>query len=256
MNHSVFQRLLLAAFAFAVLAVSASPVQAEQDYCRFGSRSVLFLVDVTSPYDDTNRRVVVESLGGVLNSLASGDRLVMATIERHYSETRRVFNACLPGCPPSSNPLFSSCSGALARRDRQGFEGRLAAAIRPLAANARNLPNSDITGTVAQETRSPLGGRPYSQVYIYSDMLENSQALAWARLRAMEPAAAIGIVRSNNLIPSVHNAEVRIAGFGRLHNVPHDPLPAGADMRLREFWRLYFEAGGARSTSFVGAISN
>lgn len=69
-------------------------------YCEAGSNAALFLVDRTTQYDDTDQRVMIESIGSVIDSLGTGDRFVLATIDAHYTGSERLANECKPGCPP------------------------------------------------------------------------------------------------------------------------------------------------------------
>lgn len=252
--------LTIFAGACALAAVLAQPAQAERgvDYCRYGQHASLFLVDRTTPYDETDRRVVIDSIGAVVEGLGPGDRITVATIGPHYTVSERVIDECKPGCPPTSGPLggiFGGCRSVIAMRDDQSFRARLVARIRPLTMAREEAPFSDITGTISQWTRRPPGGHNFTHLYVFSDMLENSQALPWRTFRSMPAEQAMSVVRAYGLTPNVPNAEVRIVGFGRLHDAGRPPLPADLDFRLRGFWIDYFSAGSARHVSFEGAIT-
>lgn len=250
----------IAALALVVLASlsGVANAQGRNEYCQYGSRSSLFLVDRTTPYDETDRRVIIDSIGAVVEGLGAGDRIVVATIGPHYSQSERVIDECKPGCPPARGPLdaiLTRCRSMVAMQDNQGFRARLRARIRPLTQSTVEAPNSDITGTIAQWSQHPPGNRRFTNVYIFSDMLENSQAIPWRDFRSMSAEAMMSAVQRYRLVPAVRDAEVRIVGFGRLHDPGRPPLPADLDLRLRSFWRGYFSAGGAREVSFEGSIS-
>lgn len=102
----------------------------------------------------------------------------------------------------------------------------------------------------------PIGGRAYARLYIFSDMLENSQALPWRVFRQEPNDQAMSIVRANGLTPNVRGASVHIAGFGRLHDPGRPYLPAELDRKVRGFWAEYFVAGGAQRPEFVAAFTN
>jgi hypothetical protein len=240
------------------LAPPAHATERGVDYCRFSQNASLFLVDRTTPYDETDRRVVIDSIGAVIEGLGPGDRITVATIGAHYSVSERVIDECKPGCPAANGPLdafFGGCSPVIAMRDYRAFQARLVARVRPLTATAQEASASDITGTIAQWTRRPSGERGFANIYLFSDMLENSQALPWRTFRDMRTEQALAVVRQYRLAPSVANANVRIVGFGRLHDPGRPPLPADLDLRLRNFWTAYFAAGSARNVSFEGAIT-
>lgn len=250
--------LAVAVIALAALApLNAAHADSKTDYCRFGTKASLFLIDRTTPYDDTDRRVVIDSVGAVIDSLGEGDRIVVATIGSHYSMSERVINACKPGCPRTNNPIQSmlgQCSQMRAMADERDFKSRLRLVIRPLLQATAESPNSDISGTIAQWTQRPPGDRTFTNVYVFSDMLENSQALPWRQFRTLPAADSMAIVRRFGFMPAVRNSEVRIVGFGRLHDPGRPPLPADLDAKFRAFWIDYFQAGGARNVSFEGSI--
>lgn len=227
-------------------------------YCEYGKNAALFLVDRTTQYDETDQRVMIESIGSVIDSLDTGDRFVLATIDSHYTGSQPLANECKPGCPAQGalEAVTGGCSGMIAQADLRTFKTQLAEGVRPLATTNEEAKNSDIAGTVAQWTQSPPAGKSFNQVYIFSDMLENSQALPWAKFKTIEPADAITRMTELNRLPSVEGATVRIVGFGRLHDPGRPPLAADQDARFRTFWSDYFKAGGATSVTFEGAIRN
>jgi hypothetical protein len=245
--------LCVAIFSFA----GCSQAQQRANYCTYGDQSSLFVIDRTTPYDETDRRVLAESAGALVDQLGVGDRLVVVTIAAHYSASERVFNACRPGCPETRNPLgdiVTGCASMIALRDERDFRRRLIQALRPLTTNTVNDRGSDITGTLARVTQSPPDGRPFATVSIFSDMLENSQALQWGLFSSQGEAQSMATVERYRLLPSVRGADVRIVGFGRMHNEARSPLPPELDQRLRDFWTTYFRRGGARDVAFDSSI--
>lgn len=227
-------------------------------YCEAGQNAALFLVDRTTQYDETDQRVMIESIGSVVDSLGTGDRFVLATIDAHYTGSERLANECKPGCPPQGalESIAGGCSAMIAQADLRNFKTQLAQSIRPLADINEEAKSSDIAGTIAQWTQSPPAGKPFNQVYIFSDMLENSQAIPWAKFKTMDPADGIEKMKSLTRLPAVDGATVRIVGFGRLHDPGRPPLAADMDARIRTFWSEFFKAGGATSVTFEGAIRN
>jgi len=258
------RKVMIAAIAAccvgAVAAVSAcSSGEARTDYCAYGDESTLLVIDRTTPYDETDRRVLLESAGATIDRLGVGDRVVVVTIGSHYSMSNNVFSGCRPGCPEATSPLgdlAGSCSAVIARRDERDFRARLIAALRPLMSNVQDDSGSDITGTLAQVTRRPPEGRSYAAISIYSDMLENSQPLPWRTFAGQSEDASLAIARQFELIPNVNGATVRIVGFGRLHDAQRSPLPPEMDQRIRRFWQGYFRAGGAGDVSFETSLAN
>ena len=227
-----------------------------KDYCDLSDRSALFLIDRTTVIDGTDKAIILESLGTVIDGLGAGDRIVIATIEDHYSQTALKTNACKPGCPPSSgavNAVIGACSVTKAKQDARRFNASLAGTIKPLLDTAEEKPGSDIIRTVAQWTQAPPGDEAFTDVYIFSDMLENSELFKWSAFKAMPTDEAMSKVETMGLVPDAARARVRIVGFGRGHGATRAPLPPETDAAMRKFWSAYFEAGGA-DASFEGAI--
>jgi hypothetical protein len=250
MRYVIFAAALCLSF-FSI--AGCSQAQQRTDYCRYGDQSSLFVIDRTTPYDETDRRVLMESAGAVVDELGIGDRLIVITIGAHYSASQQVFNACRPGCPETDNPLgdiVTGCASMIALRDERDFRRRLVQALRPLTTNIVNDRGSDITGTLAHVTQRPPNARPFATVSIFSDMLENSLALSWAQFSGQSEAQSMDVVERYRLLPNVRGAQVRIVGFGRMHDDERTPLPPDLDQRLRDFWSSYFTRGGARSVSF------
>lgn len=226
------------------------------DYCDAGKATSLFLIDRTTQADATDRSIMMESLGTVVDGLGSGDRIVVATIGPHYTQTERLVNACKPGCPENQGAMdymLGQCSAMQAKSDERVFMQQLVRALEPVTRQAEEAPTSDIVRTIAQWTHNPPGGRTYSTVYIFSDMLENSQVLPWRTFKTQPAEESLATAEEYQLVPDLPGADVRIVGFGRSHDPGRPPLDPDVDLRIRTFWTEYFAEGGA-TTSFEGAI--
>ncbi|MEZ5945527.1 MAG: hypothetical protein R3C13_06375 [Hyphomonas sp.] len=228
------------------------------DYCAAGKTNSLFLIDRTTPADSMDKSVMMDSLATVVDGLGHGDRIVVATIGEHYTGTERLVNACKPGCPDNQGAvdyMLGQCSAMQAKADERVFMAQLVKALEPVTTDAEEAKTSDIVRTVAQWTQNPPGGRAFSTVYIFSDMLENSQVLPWREFKASEPEASMETVEKYRLTPDLPGADVHIVGFGRSHDPGRPPLDPDVDFRVRTFWKEYFAAGGA-TVSFEGTIQN
>jgi len=226
------------------------------DYCDAGQATSLFLIDRTTQADATDKSVMMESLATVVDGLGSGDRIVVATIGPHYTNTERLVNACKPGCPENQGAMdymLGQCSAMQAKADERVFMQQLVRALEPVTRGSEEAATSDIVRTIAQWTHNPPGGRSYSTVYIFSDMLENSQVLPWRTFKTQPPETSLATAEQYQLVPDLPGAEVRIVGFGRSHDPGRPPLDPDVDLRVRTFWTEYFAEGGA-TTSFEGAI--
>ena len=224
------------------------------DYCTLSDRSTLFLIDRTTTFDDGDQARLMASLGSVVDGLDTGDRIIIATISDHYSSTKRLANACKPGCPAAAgvmDQIAGSCSTMKARQDQQLFAISLAGSLREIIDTAEDAPGSDIVRTLAHWTEAS-GADPYTSIVIHSDMLENSDMIAWSRFSSLSEEEVFEIVAEHDGGIRAHGAEVRIIGYGRLHDAARSPLPAALDRKLRGFWSRYFEEGGADVTFASG----
>lgn len=230
-----------------LLAPGAALAQHGPDYCAHSPRATLILFDRTTPPDEGDVAAIRASVGALVDGLQGGERVVLVTIESHYSLSRELFQGCMPACPPSNGP-FGECSALRAQRDARAFRGALFNAIHPMLGAGPPQRNSDITGTIARQARR--GARPFSRVVLFSDMLENSQALPWRTFRDTDNAQLLQIAQRYQLIPSLRGASIAIAGFGRAHDPDRHALTAELDNKVRAFWSLYFQAAGAHEPSY------
>lgn len=218
------------------------------DYCALSDRSTLFLIDRTTTFDVADQTLLMESLGGVVDKLQTGDRIIIATISDHYSKTRRLANACKPGCPEAGgvvDEIMGSCSTMKAKQDQQQFMGSLAASLREIINTAEDASGSDIIRTIGHWTGS-ASAEPYTNLVIYSDMLENSDMLTWRKFSSLPEDELMGIVAEHGALARTPGTHIRIIGYGRLHDKARSPLPAALDAKLRGFWTRYFFEGGGQ----------
>ncbi len=254
--YSISKLLLAGLFVGLLCGTQPACAQPRPDYCSpAGRTSSLVLIDRTSPYtrtgEDHQGQRIAAGIDAIFSSLNTGDRLSIATIERHRALSSIVFDSCFPGCDlRQRSPLpFSDCPEATIELRRRNFRSELYAAVYPLLENTTDQPNSDIAGTIYQTVQQ----HPYSRVYLFGDMLENSAILPWARFSSQPPEENFAVVRNNGFVPSLRGASIQVVGFGLLFTHHHPPLTEAQDRNIREFWRLYFGAGGA-TISYRSAI--
>lgn len=250
--------LIAALFAlFAAMTPEPAHAQRGRDYCALpGASASLLLVDRTSPYstdgEDRQGQRIAAGVDALLEGLGSGDRITIATIERHRRLSTIAFDGCFPGCDESRRspiPFLNDCPRATIDSERQAFRRRLYRSIIALLENAEDQPNSDITGTVFQVSAQ----HRFSRIYIFSDMLENSQVLPWQTFSSRPASESLSAVQRSGFVPSLRGAEIQVVGFGLSHARSRVALTDAQDRTIREFWQLYFEAAGA-SISYRTAI--
>lgn len=246
-------RLALPVLALGMLAACSGSEgfvnRTADDYCTLSDRSTLFLIDRTTTFDVGDQTRLMEGLGSVVDHLETGDRIIIATISDHYSSTKRLANACKPGCPAATglmDEIAGSCSSMKAKQDSQQFAATLAGSLREIINTAEDASGSDIIRTLGYWTGNS-SAKPYTQIVVYSDMLENSDMISWANFAAMDEDKLMTVVREHGAEAHTQGTGVRIIGYGRLHDKARSPLPAELDAKLRSFWMRYFRDGGGQA---------
>ncbi len=249
------RRLALPAIALSMLLSACSGPSGSgfvnrtpDDYCQLSERSTLFLIDRTTTFDAGDQTLLTESLGNVVDRLETGDRIIIATISDHYSKTRQLANACKPGCPEAGgvmDEIAGSCSTMKAKQDQQRFMGSLAASLREVITSAEDASGSDIIRTIGHWTGS-VTAEPYTNIVVYSDMLENSDMIAWSKFSSLPEDELMSVVTEHGASAKTPGTDIRLIGYGRLHDEARSPLPAALDAKLRGFWTRYFFEGGGQ----------
>jgi hypothetical protein len=113
----------------------------------------------------------------------------------------------------------------------------------------QELPFSDIVRTIAsvvQEERREVGEL---NLYIYSDLIENSDYFPSKYLFSYSLQRLIYGLHHYKLVPNLKGAKVQVAGFGRAGTPDRRPLKVDEANKLREFWNGFFKEAGAVSIS-------
>ena len=241
-------RCLLIVIALLAMCVSA---QAAEDYCGYGHATAILLVDRTTQFDGTDRSVFLDATAGLITELGPGDRLVAYTMTGAYTETRKLFERCKPGCPDQGffAGLMSSCSPTVARAQLRDFTNALAADLATMLRDPEQTPQSDLFRTVDEVTRAYStadgGASPIRNVILFSDLLENSTLLPERELRRLPPARTLQRLAQAGLAPHVSGAAVRVFGFGRDDAPGRPALPQDQRQRVAEVWQKWMRSGGA-----------
>lgn len=246
--------LLTAALALWLFGHSASA----SEYCDYGSRTVLLLVDRTMAYDANDKTLMNEGVGKIVPRLKVGDRVVVQSITSDYVYGERKFDRCVPGCPEGTNLIdryFGQCNTVQANADYRRFRSGLTKVFRAFLSEQAEYRRSDILRSMAgiasaieqmqqQETRrADQERRSLGQVYAFTDLLENSEEFPWPTIVTKQPDDLVDHMGSMGLLPNLQGASVTVFGYGRLHDKERSALNSTTDRRLRRFWSAYFDAG-------------
>ncbi len=222
------------------------------DYCSYGDHTRLILVDRTTSYDDLDKRVFATGLSKIVDGFETGDRVIIHAITADFVQGEREFDGCVPGCPKKGllDWLFSDCRDLVARADRTKFVRDLAINARGLLDNPREFPRSDIARSIARVTSSisnsvDLPNANLRDIYVFSDLIENSTELPWPAIVDSSPQILVERLRGLGVRPELAGAKIRIFGFGRFHDKERTPLQPSTEAKIRDFWMLYLTDGGA-----------
>jgi hypothetical protein len=240
-------------FLFAALALLAlpSPAQAQaidwNGYCSPSAKRVLLLVDITTPYDNQDKQILVDGLQSIVGKLGDGDRIVIRTIADSYTHTEKLIDRCMPYCPPMSfwDELFSNCTGGLILNHKRTLIAEIRAAVRGRLDQFKELEHSEIVSTITQSAKEVLSPEQGAEVYIFSDLIENSEYIPGGAFREEPNAALIARIEADNFLPNLQGAAVKIFGVGRGGGEERTPLSVPRLNKLLDFWNTLFERSGA-----------
>jgi hypothetical protein len=249
-SNSIVARLLLLAIIFIsftnnVHAQLAQP-QENKSYCQPDSPIVIFLVDITTPYDQTDKDAIVRTTDDILSSLKGGEKLVIRTIGDSYTHSERLIERCVPSCPAQGEMArLLHCSDGVIRTDLERVRADVINALKKRLANFAELKHSDIVRTINSVVNEETNKRQHLVLYIYSDLIENSDYFSTHYLFTYSVSRLINGLKIYKLIPDLKGAEVHVSGVGRNDTKDRRPLSIIQLNKLTEFWKAYFKECGA-----------
>jgi len=86
---------LLKLFATSVAIAQTSD---NRSYCKSDGRIALFLVDITTPYDQTDKDIIVKATDRILASLNGGEKIIIRTITDSRTHSEQLIERCIPYC--------------------------------------------------------------------------------------------------------------------------------------------------------------
>jgi hypothetical protein len=248
-----FTALAVGSFVFAAAVLSASSASAQsrasnKAYCSTDGVNVVFAIDTTTPYDNRDKEQLVRGITEIVASMQGGDRLVIRTITESFVTSDHVLDQCVPRCAEDTFwGKFWSCNEGQIVSDTRKMKGEIVRSLREKLANFEEQPRSDIIRTISSLSREEMPLGRSSVLYIFSDLIENSDHMATRTLLSVSPKALINNLKKNELVASLDGAEVHAFGIGRDSSPKRNPLPPAVFQRLTMFWNSYFKA--SKSTS-------
>lgn len=218
-----------------------------KNYCRTGS-TVIFLLDITTPYDQTDKDAIVRATDSIFLSLKGGEKLMVRTIGDSHTHSERLIERCMPYCAASGTfgRLFE-CSDGVIRTDSEHVRAEVISALKLRLNDFEELKHSDIVRTIYSVVNENASEGGNLKLYIYSDLIENSDYFSPRFLFSYPLPRLIYGLHYYKLIANLRGAEVYVSGVGRSDSKDRRPLSVKDLNKLTEFWRAYFkECGAAR----------
>lgn len=153
--------------------------------------------------------------------------------------------------------MFSNCTGGLILNHKRALLADIKGVVRQRLDRFKELERSDVIRTIAgsaAEEMAPGGGG--LQMYIFSDLIENSDFMPGDEFGAAPNAALLAKVKENRLVPDLAGARINVFGVGRGGGPGRAPLTVGRLNKLIDFWNGYFEATGASATINQNLVVN
>jgi hypothetical protein len=246
----------LPVFLWAVL-IATSPVASAQsrgnkEYCNPDGANVVFAIDTTTPYDDRDKEQLIRGVQEIVESRQGGDRLVIRTITESFTTSDHVIDRCFPRCAEETfwGRLFN-CNEGKTVGDIKKLKREIIESLRTELANFSEQPRSDIIRTLAYVSREEMPLGRYTQLYIFSDLIENSDHMPSRSLFSVNPKLLLSNLKRSDVISTLDGVEVHAFGVRRDGTSKRAPLPVGSLQRLLEFWTAYFKASKARSIEIL-----
>jgi hypothetical protein len=267
-KRALFLSLAVTLSATNVGDLGAQPPSAP--YCKYRSAGVLFLVDITTRYDDADRQQFESALTELLARLRYGERLIVRSIEETFERSRVLFDRCLPGCPSKGfGDLLSDCKPLIASVHAIDFKQALVNSVREVHQNSQDQKRSDLLNVLRSHTSFLNQFKDEKEIWFFSDMLENASINVRRFQGSTE--SLLRVVHQKNLIPQLKHVKVRIYGMARADTFVSEPPtkivpgkgkkkkdgpPKEEELhkdrlskreydRVVDFWRGYFRASGA-----------
>jgi hypothetical protein len=211
----------------------------EQCSIREEHSSVTFLlIDRTDELKDVEH--LKQTFATVRELLKQGERIVVGVNTGKLSDTRILMDMVRP-----VSSIWESTMKIRAREKK--FKDCFEAAEKRLVVQDEEHPSSAILETLSFVS-SVLGTDVSSEkrLIIFSDMIQNSEAISFYKLKEIDAEKVMQTVQKENLLTKLNGIRVYVAGIG----------VGLTDQRARaieSFWRQYFTATGAE-VKFFGPV--
>jgi hypothetical protein len=234
--------------AAAFIRPALAEVKQNQDYCKAAGTARLILIDITTPYDKTDKDAINSIVQRILLGAGEGDRILIRTITDSFTKSERLIERCIPSCEAEGFRRLT-CNDGLIRIDRDRVRNDIIEALAARLSTFEELKYSDIIRTINRSANEDIGGSRKIEFIIYSDLIENSDYLITRSFFYYSTDFLIAGLRKLGFIPDLHGAKVSVAGVGRSDSKDRHPLNLKEMAKVNEFWKAYFSEAKAGSIS-------
>jgi hypothetical protein len=215
------------------------------NYCSQSDKVSYFFVDMTTPFDKVDQTRLAMALDKISETLEAGETLIVRTIDETARDSSQVFKACMPRC--AEQGILEQCNVTRARVERSRFNVTLGKAIQTLQEEQYQRRMSPILMTLVEHVR-PDG--TLNHVFIYSDMIENSDILPFRQEGYLEALrSTMAKLDSLGAEAQLDGASVMIFGFGQFHDLQRTSLSTFFRLELAQAWDNYLKKAGARDVT-------
>jgi hypothetical protein len=243
---------LLALLSAVVIGIPTANAQSRQneDYCTPSGTFRVILIDVTTPYDKTDKDAISSIIQRTLIGAGEGDRIVVRTITDSYTRSERLIERCIPSCKAEGIRRLT-CNDGLMRVDRDKIRSDMIEVLGSKLSKFEELKYSDIIRTINRSANEDIGSNQKIEIIIYSDLIENSDYLVTKSFFYYSTEFLMAGLKKLGFVPDLRGANVNVAGVGRSDAADRHPLGLKEMSKINEFWRAYFSEAKAGSV-YIG----
>lgn len=214
------------------------------EYCAPAGTAWIVLIDVTTPYDPTDKTAISALIQRTLSGARGGDRILIRTIGDSFTHSERLIERCIPFCK-EEGLRWLTCNDGLIRIDRDRIRTDTVDVLGQRLAHFTELRFSDIIRTINRSAQEDFGTTEHVQLIVYSDLIENSDYLTSRSFFHYKTGFLIDGLRKLGFIPNLRGAAAHVAGVGRSDAADRRPLGLKEMAKVTEFWKAYFAAANA-----------
>jgi hypothetical protein len=231
-----------------VLWVPRAFSESSTKYCSNTADNVVVYVDKTTPYDEIDKKALIDGVSRLFENLKGGERFSMRTIAESFPMSASLLDECVPICEDTGlfADLFGSCTEGVVIKDKKHLRDAVVRQLQVLLNNFVELPNSEIVRTLSLSSPIELREGRTNRLYLFTDLIENSVYLPGKQFFSEENSVLIDRVINDKLVPDMSGVVVQVFGVGRGGNPGYrHTLDQKLLNKLLDFWTRYFAAARA-----------